>query len=197
MMTTNLFAIANVKQLRTYVVLEFYCLFFRTSWCVGVLNAAFFFKQFSQSGWVWHDFLEDLRNFGRGGWTPETPPPRVRHWFVSYVLLLVLSCLVCNCCWLTVCIVVVVFCVLLSYVSLLYYVGIAVFYFRCRTAGSKSVFGRSWDRPSRHRVFLVSLCLKENAQMVPKIPSCHYMLLLYPPDLNLSVTNFMFCIHVK
>ena len=27
-MTTNLFVIANVKQLRTYVVLEFYCLFF-------------------------------------------------------------------------------------------------------------------------------------------------------------------------
>jgi len=27
MMTTNLFAIANVKQLRTCVVLEFYCLF--------------------------------------------------------------------------------------------------------------------------------------------------------------------------
>jgi len=43
------------------------------------------------------------------------------------VLLLVLSCLVCNCCWLTVCIVAVVLCVLLSYVYLLYYVGIAVF----------------------------------------------------------------------
>jgi len=27
MMTTNSFAIANVKQLRTYVILEFYCLF--------------------------------------------------------------------------------------------------------------------------------------------------------------------------
>ena len=27
-MTTNLFAIANVKQLRTYVVYEFYCPFF-------------------------------------------------------------------------------------------------------------------------------------------------------------------------
>ena len=27
MMTTNLFVIANVKQLRTEVVLEFYCLF--------------------------------------------------------------------------------------------------------------------------------------------------------------------------
>ena len=31
---------------------------------------------------------------------------------------------------------------------------IAVFYFRCRTASYKSVFGRSCDRPSRHRVFL-------------------------------------------
>ena len=46
MMTTNLFAIANVKQLRTYVVLEFYCLFFRTSWCVGFLNSAIFFNSF-------------------------------------------------------------------------------------------------------------------------------------------------------
>jgi len=26
--------------------------------------------------------------------------------------------------------------------------------------------------------FLVSLCLKANAEMVPKIPSCHYMLLM-------------------
>jgi len=34
---------------------------------------------------------------------------------------------VCNCCWLTVCIVVVVLCVLLSYVYLLYCVCIAVF----------------------------------------------------------------------
>jgi hypothetical protein len=25
---------------------------------------------------------------------------------------------------------------------------------------------------------LVSLCLKANAEMVPKIPSCHYMLLM-------------------
>ena len=42
-------------------------------------------------------------------------------------LLLVLSCLVCSCCWLAVCIVVVVLCVLLSsYMYLLYYVCIAV-----------------------------------------------------------------------
>jgi len=35
---------------------------------------------------------------------------------VSGGLLLVLSCLLCNCCWLTVCIIIVVLCVLLSYV---------------------------------------------------------------------------------
>ena len=42
-------------------------------------------------------------------------PPIIRstNKFVSCVLLLVLSCLLCNCCWLTVCIVVVVLCVLL------------------------------------------------------------------------------------
>jgi len=46
---------------------------------------------------------------------------------VSCVLLLVLSCLLCNCFWLIVCIVVVVLCVLLSYAYLLYYVYIVVF----------------------------------------------------------------------
>ena len=45
------------------------------------------------------------------------------------VLLQVLSCVVCNCCWLAVCIVVVVLCVLSSYVYLLYCVCIAVFFF--------------------------------------------------------------------
>jgi len=48
--------------------------------------------------------------------------------FVSCILLLVSSCVVCNCCWLTVCIVAVVLCVLLSYVYLLYYVGIVYFF---------------------------------------------------------------------
>jgi len=32
--------------------------------------------------------------------------------------------------------------------------------------------------PLQHRFFFVSLCLKANAEMVPKIPSCHYMLLM-------------------
>ena len=75
------------------------------------------------------------------------------------------------CCGCLVCIVVIlcVFAVLCVY---------CCFYFRCRTAGQKSVFGRSCDRPPRHRFFLVSLCLKANAEMVPNIPSCHYMLLM-------------------
>ena len=47
MMATNLFVIANVKQLRTYVILEFYCLF-STSWCDGIPNSANF--KFAQLG---------------------------------------------------------------------------------------------------------------------------------------------------
>ena len=58
--------------------------------------------------------------------------------FVSCVLLLVLSCVVCNCCWLAVCIVVVLLCVCV--VILCVFVLLCVhcryfFYFRCRTAG--------------------------------------------------------------
>jgi len=32
--------------------------------------------------------------------------------------------------------------------------------------------------PSRHRFFLVSLCPKANAEMVPKVTSCHYVPLM-------------------
>ena len=65
MMTTNLFVIANVKQLRTYVVSEFYCLF---SAHLGVL--ASYIQQFltvftnrAEFGTI----LEGLWNFGGGG----------------------------------------------------------------------------------------------------------------------------------
>ena len=49
-------------------------------------------------------------------------------------------------------------------------------FFTCRKAGQKSVSGRSWDRPSQLRFFLLSLCTWANAGMVPVLPSCHYML---------------------
>ena len=86
--------------------------------------------------------------------------------YLLYMLYFKMSCVYCcqlSCvyyCSCLVCIIVVVLCVLLSsYVYLLYYVSIDVFYFRFWTAGLKSVFGRSCDRPPRHRFFLVSLCL--------------------------------------
>jgi hypothetical protein len=41
MVAANLFVMVNVKQLRTEVLLDVYCLF-RMSWGVGVLNAAIF-----------------------------------------------------------------------------------------------------------------------------------------------------------
>jgi len=69
-MTTSLFVIVNVKQLRTQVVLEFYCPFFRTSWCVGILNSAIFnvFHNRVEFGTI----LEGLRNFEEEG---LNPPP--------------------------------------------------------------------------------------------------------------------------
>ena len=68
MMTTNLFVIANVKQLRTDGSFRILLHFFRTYWSVGVLNSAIFnsFQNRVDFGTV----LEALRNFG--GF--ETPP---------------------------------------------------------------------------------------------------------------------------
>ena len=89
------------------------------------------------------------------------------------------SCLVCIVVICLVCIVVVVLCVLLSsYVYLLYYMCIAVFTLDAGLLARSQYSGRSCDRPPRHRFFLVSLCLQANAETVPKIPSCHYVLLM-------------------
>ena len=74
MMTTNLFVIANVKELRTYLVLEFYCLFFRTSWCVGVLNSAIFLTVFT-IGLSLARFFGGPSEFRGGGLNTLTPPP--------------------------------------------------------------------------------------------------------------------------
>jgi len=63
-MTTNLFAIANVKQLRTYGSFRNFLPIFRTAWSFGVLNSKIFnsFQNRVQLGTI----LEGLRNFG--GW---------------------------------------------------------------------------------------------------------------------------------
>ena len=69
MMTTNLFVIANVKQLRTDGSFRILLPFFRTCWGVGVLNSAIFnsFHNRVDFGTI----LEGLLNL--------RPPPTVRH----------------------------------------------------------------------------------------------------------------------
>ena len=71
MMTTNLFVIPNVKQLRTggsFRILLFF--FSRTYWGVGVLNSTIFksFHNRIEFGTI----LECIRNWGRG-FEPPTP----------------------------------------------------------------------------------------------------------------------------
>ena len=70
------------------VVLEFYCLFFRTSWCVGILNSAIFnsFHNRVEFGTI----LEGLRNFGGGGMF-EPPPLSVHHWSGPAILHMLLA----------------------------------------------------------------------------------------------------------
>jgi len=71
-MITNLFVIANVKQLRTGGSFKILLPFFRTSWGVGFLNSAIFnsFHNRVEFGTI----LVDFRNFGGRG---LNPPPQV------------------------------------------------------------------------------------------------------------------------
>jgi len=65
MMKTNLFVIANVKQLRTDGSFRILLPFFRASWGVGVLNSTIFnsFHNRVEFGTI----LDGLRNFWGGG----------------------------------------------------------------------------------------------------------------------------------
>jgi len=65
MMTTNLFVIANVKQLRTGGSFRILVPFCQTSWGVGILNSVIFnsFHNWVEFGTI----LDGLRNFGGGG----------------------------------------------------------------------------------------------------------------------------------
>jgi len=64
-MTTNLFVISNVKQLRTGGSFRNLLHFFRTSLGVGVLNSAIFISFHNLVEFC--TILEGLRNFGWGG----------------------------------------------------------------------------------------------------------------------------------
>jgi len=77
MVTTHLFVIANVKQLRTDGSFRILLPFFLTSWGVGILNTAIFnsFHNQAEIGTI----LEGFWNFGGGGVEPLQPPPPVHH----------------------------------------------------------------------------------------------------------------------
>jgi len=72
-MTTNLFVIANVKQLRTGGSFRILLPLFRASWGIGFLNSAIFnsFRNRVEFGTI----LEGLRNFGGGGFNSPKHPP--------------------------------------------------------------------------------------------------------------------------
>jgi len=61
-LTTNLFVIANVKKLRTDGSFRILPPFFRTSWCVGILNSAIVNSFHNRVEFAM--ILEGLRNFG-------------------------------------------------------------------------------------------------------------------------------------
>ena len=85
MITTNLYVIVNIKQLRTGGSFRILLPIFRTSRGVGVLNSVIFnsFRNRIDFGTI----LEGFWNFGEGGF--EHPnSPSVRHWCGQGVQLL-------------------------------------------------------------------------------------------------------------
>jgi len=105
--------------------------------------------------------------------------------------------LLCNCCSLAVCIAVVVLCVLLSYVYLLYCVGIAVFVLAAgllarsqySVVPATGYFDTGFSR--------FPCVYKQMLRWFPTFQIATTCFSCSPPDLNLVVTNFIFCIHVK
>ena len=103
---------------------------------------------------------------------------------------IVVSCLVCT--------VVVVLCVLLSsYVYLLYYVCIAVF---TLDAGllARSQYSEGPATGHLDTGFSWFPCVyKQMLRWFPRFQVATTCFSCSPPDLDLVVTNFIFCIHVK
>jgi len=115
----------------------------------------------------------------------------------SCLVCIVVRCLVCIVVSCLVCIVVVVFCALLSsYVYLLYCVCIAVF---TLDAGllARSQYSEGPATGHLDTCFLVSLVYKQMLRWFPRFQVATTCFSCSHPNLNLLVTNFIFCIHVK
>ena len=110
----------------------------------------------------------------------------------------ILRCLVCNVVSCLVCIVVVVLCVLLSsYVCLLYYVCTAVF----TLYAGLLVTSQYSESPATDHLdtgFSRFPCVyKQMLRWFPRFQVATTCFSCSPPDLNLLVNNFIFCIRVK
>ena len=117
---------------------------------------------------------------------------------LSRVLLLVLSCLMCNCCWLALCTVIVVLHVLLlSYVYLFYCVCIVVFNLDAGLL-TRSQYSEGPATGHLDTGFSWFPCVyKQMLRWFPTFQVATTCFSYSPPNLNLLVTNFIFCIHVK
>ena len=104
-------------------------------------------------------------------------------------------CIVVSC---LVCIVVVILCVLLSsYVYLLYYVCIAVFTLDVGLL-ARSQYSEGPTTGHLDTGFLWFPCVyKQMLRWFPRLQVATTCFTFSPPDLNLLVTNFIFCVHVK
>ena len=104
-----------------------------------------------------------------------------------------LSCLVCNCCYLAVCIVVVILCV---FVVLFVY----CLFFLTLDAGllARSQYSEGPATGHIDTGFSRFPCVyKQMLRRFPTFQVATTCFLCSPPDLNSLVTNFMFCLHVK
>ena len=108
-------------------------------------------------------------------------------------------CLVCIVMSFLVCIFVVTLCVLLSsYVYLLYYVCIAVFFTLDAGLLARSQYSEGPATGHHDTGFSWFPCVyKQMLRWFPRFQVPTTCFSCSPPDLNLLVTNFVFCIHVK
>ena len=113
---------------------------------------------------------------------------------VFVVLLCVFVVLRCIC--LLLCVFVVLRCICFTVCVFFVLCVYCYSYLICRTAGQKSVSGRSCDRPPRHRFLSVSLCLQANAETVPQFQVATTCLSCSPPDLNFLVTFFFIFVYM-
>ena len=93
------------------------------------------------------------------------------------VILCVFVYLICICCTLCVFVLLCVYC---------------CSYYRCRTAGLKSVTGRSCDRPPRHRISWFPCVYRRMLRWFPSFQVATTCFSCSPPDLNFLVTFFIY-----